>query len=240
MLASLVSAAESALKTSINAVTVSGFGGATSNKGSGRDVRVALKKMGIYAWKRSHVAQHLVSALDIGGRCSEHPSSIARGYVGDDADPPTFVMTVEFNRHSITAALWKERCGRLQAPGYLNSNELGHDSLLACRSDAKKSDKCDDTLKAALSRVARKDSDYVGPKYLDHLLVFGELGEHDDVMMPLRQVLQTHFVNAEVPVNQARDLGTDLTFAASRALAYEEVPFWDTLGNRGYTRRNEL
>lgn len=239
MLASFVSAAESALESSINVITVSRCGGATSNKGSERDVRVALEQMGIYAWKRSHVAQHLVSALGLAAVVGP-PSSVARGFVGDDADPRLLVMTVEFNRHPITAALWKEICGYLRALGYLDSNELGHDSLLACRSDAKKSDRCDDALKAALSRVAREDSHYVEPRYLDHLLVLGELGEHDDVMMAPREVVQTDFANPKVPVNRARDLGTDLTLAASRALAYEEAPYRDKLENRGYTRRDEL
>lgn len=240
MLTSLVTAAESTLEMSINAVTVSGYGGTTSNKGSGRDARVALKGMGIYAWKRSHVARHLFSALGIRDRCSVPPSSVSRGYVREDADPPALVMTVEFNKHSITAALWKESCGCLHALGYLNTHELGHDSLLACRRNAKVSGTRDNAPRAALNRVARGDSDNITPKYLDHLLVFGELAEHDDVMMPLREALHLRFIIAEVPLDRARDLTADPTFAGSRASAHAEIPCRETLENRGFTGGDEL
>lgn len=221
MLMTLLTAAEFTLDTALGSAAVSVYEGSVINASIEQDVQSAFNKLGIHHYGLRYVTQHLTQALEIKGRCS---SSFARPDDPDFEDQRQLIFTVEYTRHSLNALLWEEECGVPTAISRVSSPKLGHDALLACRESAASNDQsCDKALQTALSNVAKaagKDD-----QTIDFVLLHGELGQHGDLTVPLREILSARFVNGD-SVNFShvqRHLSPDLVFAGSRAVAFAEA-----------------
>lgn len=219
ILKTLVTAAESALGTTINSAAVSAYDiGTFDYKLAKDDVHIALSDLGIDSYDHlDHVVRQLAPALGIHGNCSE-PYTLP-----DDPsyhhDPEQIVLAIEYARDSLTVGLWKEECGVMEMTNRLNSAELGHNAMQTCRQTAENSTTCEESLKSALRSVCT-DSSSEENEEIDAVLVVGECASDEDMLIALRQVLEEQFPNGDpIDLSLVRAFSPDPTFAGSRAMA---------------------
>ncbi|KAK4983210.1 hypothetical protein LTR50_007356 [Elasticomyces elasticus] len=223
ILQALVAAAESTLEKRIRSVAVSAYDLFTIDHDLvQRDVQSALNGVQVYSWHRiDHVVRQLVPALGIQGRCSD-PYTLP-----DDpsyhADPEQLILTVEYTRQSLTAALWEEECSVLSQRGGVHTNELGHDALEACRR-TNDSASCDEAFKSTLRDVLRsQESMSSTDQTIGAVLIMGEQANDDGMMTLLRQVLEEQCSNGEsADLSLVRELAVDPAYVGSRVSALAE------------------
>lgn len=228
MLQALVAAAESTLEEPIHSALVTAYDlEIIDHDLAQRDVQAALSNVHVNSQNRlDHVVRQMVPALGIRGRCSDHSNPYL---LPDDpsyfADPVQLILTVEYIRHSLTAALWEEDCGILsQQPGRVHSTKLGHDAMNTCRR-GKASASCGKAFNSVLrGLVSSQESIHITNQTIGAVLVMGELAKDDAMLTLLRQVLQEQFSNGESADLSlvVRELAVDPTYAGSRASAWAD------------------
>jgi hypothetical protein len=228
ILKALVATAESALETTINSVAVSAYDlGAIDYESAKNDVQTALSEVNFDGYNRlDHVARQLAPALGFQGNCSD-PYILPEDPLCH-RDPEQILFTIEYTRDSLTAGLWKEECGVMSMTNRLNSIELGHDAMQACKRTATDQRTCDDAFKSALRKLSedasRDEHERIGP-----VLVFGERADEDAMLKSLREVLGKQFPNGDsVDLTSVRGFSPDPAFAGSRAMA---AAVWEAHGS---------
>jgi len=216
----LVAAADSTLDKSIKSVAVSASDFSTiDHELALRDVQEALSEIHVFNWNRlDHVARHVVSALDIQGRCSdpyvlpEDPSYYA--------DPAQLILTVDFTRESLAAAFWDEECGVVSQRRAIHDRELGYGALKECRKTAKDPKTCEKRFKSSLLELLGKPD---SKETIGAVLISGEQAKDDSMLALLREALKERFSNGEeVDLSLVSEFAVDPAYAGSRATAWAE------------------
>lgn len=223
MLTALLAAAESTLETKLDSVLVSFTDMSIRGPDALRKiVHSMLRSVKVDSWGRVvYAARQLVPAT---GRLSK----VTRPYFlpGDPSysSEQKLILTVDYTRHSMAAALWLDDNGNLEMRSRLHRKRLGHDGLEACRRRSRENDPsvCDESwqldLRNILTRRARHKIDTTGP-----IFVTGELGSDETMLALLREVVSEIFSNGnETDFSLAGNFSHDLTYAGSRATAWAE------------------
>ena len=219
ILGALVAAAESTLETTIEHAAVSVYDkGTIDSVLAKRDVHDALSALGVDDhYRLDHTATLLAPALGIRGNCSD-PYILPEDPAYHE-DPDQLVFTIEYTRDSMTAGLWREDCGVMEMTHRLNSAQLGHNAMQACRETAENRTICEENFKSALRSVT-EDRRRGKHEEVNSVLIFGERADDDSMLVALRQVMGEQFPNGDsVDLSGVRSFSPDPAFAGSRATA---------------------
>lgn len=222
MLKALISAAQAALETPIESVTVAANDLTNLNPSA---APLALAKMGISSPDTQLAGEAITRALGVARPCSPEEKYHMLHHF----------LSVEYSRASITAFLLSESCGNATILSRLQFTELGHDAMQACRASEQGSTNatCNGALKAAFRQLCKNanrfgaldpDVGVEGQCGLDAVLIFGESARDENLFAVIREVLEEVWADGDRDdLARVQVLSLDPTFAASRALASADL-----------------